>query len=173
MDAETTALLIIDVQQGLFEKHVPIYKAEELLKNINFLVGRAHECGVPVFFIQHSDSKTLVKGSRGWQLHPQLHHQRIDYLIHKQQGNAFEDTQLDTILKSNHISRLVVAGLVTHGCVKATCLGARLLGYEVILVNDAHSNFSNDAPQLIDKWNQKLAAQDCKLVVASLVTFDS
>lgn len=172
MDHDNTALLIIDVQQGLFKKRIPIYKAEELLANINLLVRHAHERGVPVFYIQHSDGKTLVKGSPDWQLHPQLHYQRIDTLIHKQHGNAFEDTPLDAILKSKHITRLVITGLVTHGCVRATCLGARQLGYEVALVSDGHSNFSKDACRLIDKWNQKLAAQNCELIVTSQVTFD-
>jgi nicotinamidase-related amidase len=50
----------------------------------------------------------------------------------------------------------VVTGLVTHGCVKATCMGAKDLGYEVILVKDGHSNFNKQAAKLIDEWNRKL-----------------
>ena len=45
----------------------------------------------------------------------------------------------------------------THGCVKATCLGALDLGYQVSLVKDGHSNYSKDGPDLIEKWNQKLS----------------
>jgi nicotinamidase-related amidase len=37
------ALLVIDVQQGLFKKKTPIYKADELLQNIISLVDRAHQ----------------------------------------------------------------------------------------------------------------------------------
>jgi len=43
------ALLIIDVQNGLFRKSSPIYQAESLLKNINTLVARADWAGAPVF----------------------------------------------------------------------------------------------------------------------------
>ena len=68
---------------------------------------------------------------------------------------------------------IMIMGLVTHGCVKATCLGARQLGYDVTLVQDGHSSFSKDAGRMIDKWNRKLAAQDCDLITASQVTFDS
>src|SRR5512140_786860 len=57
-----TALLVIDIQKGLFEKSTPIYKAELLLKNINTLINKARQEGIPVFFIQHSSSKTLEKG---------------------------------------------------------------------------------------------------------------
>jgi nicotinamidase-related amidase len=44
-DQRGVALLIIDVQQGLFKK--PTYKADELLHNINALIDRAHRGGVP------------------------------------------------------------------------------------------------------------------------------
>lgn len=165
------ALLVIDVQQGLFEKSTPIYKAEELLQKINALVGRAHQSGVPVFYIQHSDQKTLVKGSPNWQLHPRLQPQANDYLIHKQHGNAFEDTNLDEVLRSMNRNHLVISGLVTHGCVRATCRGAQELDYQVILVEDGHSNYSKQAPHLIEEWNQKLSAENIELLPAQEVEF--
>jgi len=171
MNQNNTALLVIDVQQGLFRKSTPIYMADELLENINLLVDRAHGAGVPVFYIQHSDTRTLVKGSHDWQLHPELQPQRMDSIVHKQHGNAFEDTNLDTLLKSKNVTHLVIAGLVTHGCVKATCLGARQSGYNVILVKDGHSSYSNDAARLIEEWNQKLGAQNCELKAASEIAF--
>jgi nicotinamidase-related amidase len=173
MEPNHTALLVIDVQQGLFKKSTPLYKAEELLEKINLLVDQAHEHGVPVFYIQHSDSRALVKGSHDWQLHPDLHPQRIDSMIHKQHGNAFEDTILEEVLKSKKISSLVIMGLVTHGCVKATCLGARELGFAVTLIKDGHSSYSKDAARLIEEWNQKLSAQGCELKSASEIDFSN
>lgn len=166
-----TALLIIDVQHGLFRKSTPIYKSEELLENINLLVDRAHSTGISVFYIQHSDTKHLVKGSLEWQLHPELQPQRIDAIIHKKHGNAFEDTNLEQMLKSKNITHLVIMGLVTHGCVKATCLGARQLGYNVTLVKDGHSSYSKDAARLIEEWNGKLGALGCALIAAAEINF--
>ena len=171
MDTNHTALLVIDVQQGLFKKSTPIYKAEELLEKIHSLVDLAHEHGVPVLYIQHSDSRTLVKGSQEWLLHPDLHPQRVDSIIHKQNGNAFEDTNLEELLKSKKVSSLIIMGLVTHGCVKATCLGARKLGYHVTLIKDGHSSYSKDAARLIEEWNQKLSGQGCDLKSASEIDF--
>jgi len=165
------ALLVIDVQQGLFKKSTPIYKADELLENINTLVGRAHGSEVPVFYIQHSDARNLVKGSADWQLHAQLQHQHKDYIIHKQHGNAFEDTRLEEMLRSLHVDTVVVTGLVTHGCVKATCLGARELGFNVILVQDGHSSFSKDAADLIEKWHEKLRAKQVEVRPTSEIMF--
>ncbi len=166
------ALLVIDVQQGLFEKSTPIYKAEQLLHNIHALVDRAHLSGVPVFYVQHSDLKSLVKGSPEWQLHVQLEPLNKDFIIHKQHGNAFEDTALDESLRARNIPTLVVTGLVTHGCVRATCIGARQLGYRVILVKDAHSSFSKQAPQLIEEWHRKLEAMGVELLETAEIAFD-
>ena len=119
------ALLVIDVQQGLFNKSTPIYKADELLENITTLVERAHVSGAPVIYVQHSDARNLVKDSAGWQLHTQLRPLDSDTVIHKRHGNAFEDTPLDDTLRARNVTTMVVTGLVTHGCVRATCLGAR------------------------------------------------
>ena len=165
------ALLVIDVQQGLFKKSTPIYHAEELLQNLNLLIDLAHECNAPVFFIQHSDSKTLVKGSPDWQLHARLQPHTKDSIIHKQHGNAFEDTPLVTELQKRNVSCLVITGLVTHGCVRATCLGALQLGYKVILVEDGHSSYSGDAARLIEEWNQKLSEKNVEIKPASEITF--
>jgi nicotinamidase-related amidase len=171
MDTNYTALLVIDVQQGLFRKSSPIFKAEELIENINLLVDRAHAKGVPVFYIQHSDNKGLVKGRQEWQLHPELQPRTIDTIVHKQHGNAFEDTNLDHLLKSKNITTLVIMGLITHSCVKATCMGAHQLGYSVILVKDGHSSYSEDAPRLIEEWNRKLSVQNCELKAALEIQF--
>jgi len=168
-DQNNVALLVIDVQQGLFSKST--YKAEQLLHNINTLIERAHRDGVPVFFIQHSGAKTLVKGSQDWELHPQLHLLATDPIVHKEHGNAFEDTVLDAALKSGQVTNVVVTGLVTHGCVRATCIGALQLGYRVTLVKDGHSSFSKQAARLIDEWNQKLSAMNVELKSTSEIEF--
>ncbi len=170
-DKSNAALLVIDVQQGLFEKSTPIYKAEELLENITSLVERAHHEGVPVFYVQHSDGRTLVKWSPEWQLHAQLQPLGMDFTVHKQHGNAFEDTNLDETLKARNVTSLIITGLVTHGCVRATCLGGRQLGYRVILVKDAHSNYNKQAAELIQEWNQKLSAKQIELKSTSEIAF--
>lgn len=150
------ALLIIDVQRGLFNKKIPIYKADSLLGNINLLVSKAHLKQIPVIYIQHSNDSILVYGSEDWQLHESIQPSKEDELVHKKHGNAFEETNLQEILQSKAVNCLIITGLVTHGCVKATSFGALKLGYKTILVEDAHSNYSKDASDLINKWNDQL-----------------
>ena len=165
------ALLVVDVQQGLFEKDTPIYRAEELLENITSLIDKAHKANTPVFYIQHSDSRSLVRGSPEWKLHSRLQPLSIDNIVHKQYGNAFEETTLDGSLRAKNITTVVVTGLVTHGCVRATCIGALKSGYKVILVKDAHSNYSNQAAQRIEEVNQKLSEKNVELRSTAMVDF--
>ena len=58
---------------------------------------------------------------------------------------------------------MIVTGLVTHGCVKATCLGALELGYAVVLAEDGHSSYSKDAARLVEEWNRKLGEAGAKV----------
>lgn len=158
------ALIVIDVQKGLFERSTPIYKAKQVLENINTLINNARQEGVPAIFIQHSNSNTLVKGSDAWQLHPEIQPLDDENIIHKLHGNSFEDTSLHDKLEKRNLSVLVITGLVTHGCVKATSLGALDKGYKVMLISDGHSNFSKDAPKLIEKWNQVINEKGAVLI---------
>ena len=61
---------------------------------------------------------------------------------------------------------MIVTGLVTHGCVKATCLGALALGYAVTLAADGHSSYSKEAAPLIEEWNRKLGAAGAQVLPA-------
>jgi nicotinamidase-related amidase len=165
------ALLVIDVQVGLFEKSTPLYQAEKMLARWEGLIAAARQAGALVIFIQHSSDKVLPWGSRDWGLHSRLEVQPGDLLVHKTHGNAFEDTGLDAELSSRGITRLALCGLVTHGCVKATCQGALALGYTVTLASDAHSSYSKDAAAQIEKWNAELARAGASVVTADEIEF--
>jgi len=111
---QAPALLVIDVQQGLFRKSTPIYRAEPLLNTLTALIERAHAAGVPVIYIQHASAKVLPFGSADWQLHPRLQPGADDLVVHKQHGNAFEDTPLHAELTGRGTGRVIVTGLVTQ-----------------------------------------------------------
>jgi nicotinamidase-related amidase len=168
---EKSALLVIDVQRDLFEQKTPIYRAELLITNILDLVEKAHAASVAVIYVQHQSSDFLIKGSQGWQLHPDLSPQPIDWYITKEHSNAFEEPELGELLTSLGVGRLVITGLVTHGCVKNNCLGALKMGYQVVLAGDAHSSFSKDAFALIEKWNKALAEKGVKVLNTAEISF--
>jgi nicotinamidase-related amidase len=170
-DPLRSALLIIDVQREMFEKSTPVFQADQMLANILTLVDRAHQAQAPVIYIQHNAKNSLVKGTAGWQLHPALNPQPKDGQVLKEHGNAFEKTSLSELLAAANVGRVVAAGMVTHGCVKSTCLGALELGYQVTLAGDAHSSYNADAAAMIAKWNRQLAEQGIEVKDSSEINF--
>ncbi len=171
LNPEKTALLVIDVQMALFSRPTPIYKADDLIRNINSLVDMFQLSNALVVYIQHSNNKILIKDSDGWQFHPDLNIKEANPIIHKIHGNAFKETNLKQVLESRGIEDIVITGLVTQGCVKATSIGGKELGYRVILVEDGHSNYSKEAPKLIEKWNLKLGKEQGELLSADEIGF--
>ena len=169
---ENAALLVIDVQQGLFERATKVYQAEQFLDNLNCLIDAARETDTPVIFIQHENQNTLKRDSDTWQLHPRIQPNHEETLIHKQHGNAFFETSLQAKLASKDVGTLYITGLVTQGCVRATCLGALDLGYRLILVSDAHSTFSKSAKGIIEKWNATLTEAGAALITTAEVDFE-
>ena len=159
LDPGMTALLVIDVQKGLFSRPTPVYNEQQLLDKINSLSDQFLKLGGAVFFIQHSNQKQLVKGTENWQFHPRLQVGEDDPVVHKTHGNAFQDTGLKDELDARGIKNIVVSGLVTNGCVKATCIGGHNLGYRVVLVEDGHSTYIKTAARLIMEWNGNLGKE--------------
>jgi len=166
LDAERTVLLVIDVQRALFSRPIPIYKADNLIHNINSLIEIWQHSSGLVVYIQHSNNKMLIKNSTGWQFHPDLSVNETDIVIPKVHGNAFKETNLNEVLDSSGIKNIVITGLVTQGCVRATCIGGNELGFRVFLVEDGHSNYSKEAPMIIEKWNLELGKEHVELFSA-------
>lgn len=98
---------------------------------------------------------------------PQTH----DLLIDKTHGNAFEETTLPFELEALGVKHVVVTGLVSHGCVRATSLGALAHGLAVTLVADGHSSYAKDAASKITAVNAQLAGKGIALAMADEVTF--
>ncbi|MFX0174082.1 MAG: isochorismatase family cysteine hydrolase [Candidatus Hodarchaeota archaeon] len=156
MKWENTALIVVDVQIGLFQRDTPIFKEQTILENINRLEDYAHSINIPVIYIQHANESTLVERSDEWQLHPRLKKEYKDLLIHKRHPNTFKETNFKQELEVRNIKQLVIVGALTDNCVSATCIGGKKLGYMVILVSDAHSTYSKPAPEIIEKKHNKL-----------------
>ncbi|MFW9900721.1 MAG: cysteine hydrolase family protein [Candidatus Thorarchaeota archaeon] len=159
---DKTALLIIDVQNGLFTiENFPIYHSKDLLTNLQNLIKKARNAKVPIFYIQHNESKgkRLETGSENWKIRSEITPRDEDIIIQKYNSDSFFDTPLDEELKKLGISRLVVAGLATPMCIDTTVRSAVSHGYKVILIEDAHSTIDSEilkASQIIAHHNDIL-----------------
>ena len=104
---QAMALLVIDVQQGLFRKSTPIVRAELLLSTLTTLIECAHAAGVPVIHIQHASDEVSLFGSADWQLYARLQPDVDDLVVQKQPGNGCEDTPLHAALVERGVSRVI------------------------------------------------------------------
>jgi nicotinamidase-related amidase len=130
-----TALLVVDVQNGVV---ADAHDRDTVVANIATLVDKARTAGVDVVWVQHN-SEELVPDSDQWQLVPELTPAAAEPLVHKQYGDSFEDTELESVLADRGVGRLIVSGAQTDACVRSTLHGAIARGYDAVLVSDAHT----------------------------------
>lgn len=130
-----TALLIVDVQTGVVEG---AHRRDAVVANIGTLVDRARQERVPVVWVQHSDDQ-LVQGSAEWRIVPELAPGDAEPVVEKNYGDSFEGTDLENVLSSLGVGRLIVAGAQTDACIRSTLHGAIVRGYDATLVGDAHT----------------------------------
>src|SRR5262245_21925388 len=96
-----TALIVIDVQQGMFEGRTP-WRGEEKLGTIAGLLAAARAAGVPVVHIQHCGpaGHPLERGSAGWRHHPAVAPVAGETVVEKTTSSAFHGTDLHQRLQA-------------------------------------------------------------------------
>lgn len=91
-----------------------------------------------------------------WEIDDRVTRCSTGIVLQKKHGNAFTDTELHTILTSKKVEEILVCGLSTQHCVKATCLGGVKNGYSVSILKNGHSNWTKDAENMVTKTESDL-----------------
>lgn len=148
------ALLVVDFVMAYLELSSPLYAGVEaaLASNIR-LVAVARETGIPVIFTNvvyepgGADGGLFYRkipalrvfdaGSALGNFPPDLQPQEDDLVISKQFASAFFRTELDQKLRVRGVDTLIVTGLSTSGCVRATALDALQHGFAPFVVREA------------------------------------
>ena len=128
-------LMVVDMQVGVMNES---WDAPRIVGNVSRIVERARAEGVPVIWVQHAD-ENLPKGSPQWQWVPALVPAEGEQLIHKQFNSSFEQTGLESELTKLGATHIVLAGVATNWCIRATAYGALERGFDLTLVSDAHT----------------------------------
>ena len=143
---EHTAVLVIDVQTGLFRAEPAAFEAEAVIARINGVTAKARKAGASVFFIQHDGEPNgdyLVPFTEGWKLHPDLVVRPGEPVIRKTTCDAFYGTALETELRALGITTLLLMGYATDFCVDTTLRNAVSKDFGIIVVADAHTTADN------------------------------
>jgi nicotinamidase-related amidase len=150
------ALLVIDMQVGLFEGKPPRLDADGVIQRINEIARVVRATGGIVVFIQHEDNNGLKRGTEGWEILPTLERTNTDLLVHKQACDSFYETDLSDLLEKHGSQQIIVVGCATDFCVDTTIRAAASRNYEVVVVADAHTTKDRqhlDAVTIINHHN--------------------
>lgn len=146
-----TALLIIDVQEGLMEDHPT--QEKKFLKNIKELLTMSRIHGLEVIFVRHHDEDDLIMDTPRWEIYHEIASLRHELVMDKHKNSAFFETKLKLCLDNSNIHNLIIVGMQTEHCVDATCKSAFEKGYHVYIPKDCVTTFDN--PHLSgEKCNQ-------------------
>jgi maleamate amidohydrolase len=162
---ERPALLVIDVTYGFCgDRPEPILEsvqrwrsscgsaAWEALPHIELLLETARRVDIPVFYTRgaprHPDGsdrgrwadKNARQGAdtaQADQILAEIAPQIRDLVIEKRKPSAFFGTALISHLISRRIDTLIVCGVTTSGCVRATVIDAFSYDYRVVVAEEA------------------------------------
>jgi nicotinamidase-related amidase len=177
-----TAILVIDLQQGLIEDSGKPFDFENVIQRVNAITTHARKCQWPVILIQHETVEGNWKyGNTGWPLLPELQAGSNDFRVRKTTPNSFHKTELDEILKNNQVERVVICGYATEYCVDTTVRAAAALGYDIQIASDAHTTHDKthaSAQLIINHHNEALSgmksfAVSIKAVPSENIILDS
>ncbi|KMS56516.1 isochorismatase hydrolase [Novosphingobium barchaimii LL02] len=148
------ALIMIDFCQAYFEPGNALYsEVDEALESALRVRAAARAAGVPVvltnvvyhptgfdggrFYEKAMPLKNFLKGSPMGAFGPGLEPFDDELVVSKQYPSAFFGTSLASTLTAAGIDSVILTGLTTSGCVRATCVDAMSHGFRTAVVAEA------------------------------------
>lgn len=164
--AKTTALLLIDLQNGLFAQHIDDERAQRMVTHSARLAYAARARGTAVVHCTKFDRPGFVGWSTNtpsWRARArrgdppmlagstdvaplaELGHDERDLVISRSRGaSTLTGTELDPVLRNIGVGVLVLCGMSLNIAVVTTCTEAISLGYTVVVPTDAVIGFPHE-----------------------------
>lgn len=148
------ALLVVDMMMAYFDKASPFYAGvEDTLASAVRVLGACRQASLPIlftrvvyepggangglFYKKIPDLRVFDAGSPLIDFPPSLTPRDDELIVAKQYASAFFGTPLAEALHDKHIDTLLVTGLTTSGCIRATALDALQNGFAPFVVREA------------------------------------
>lgn len=156
----TTALILIDVINDFFHPEGRNYHAiyDPILRRILELLEAARHAGAPIFHVMEGHQRGPGVDFE-WKKLPEHCYlgesdaepaagvnirEDAEYVVRKRRYSGFFATDLDLLLREAGVTRVVIVGVKTHVCVRATAQDAFGYGYDVIIPREAvGSNYTH------------------------------
>ena len=171
-DKLLTALLVIDpyndfISEGgkVWDRIKGVAEANDCVPHMLQVMIAARKAGLRVFYAPHRryrpgdyetwkyiapvqkaawSRRVFEYGTWGGEFRSEFAPQPGDIVAQEHWcSSGFANTDLELQLKKHGIHKLIVIGLIAHTCVEATVRFAAELGYEVALVKDATTDYSD------------------------------
>lgn len=151
VDAEKTALLIVDMQNDFVKEggKLVVPTAKDTIPIIRKLLELARQNGMTVAYTQDTHlpndpefpiwGEHVLIGTWGWQIIDELKPEPYDLVVQKRRYDGFFGTSLEYDLHDKGIQNLIITGTVANICVLHTAGSAALRGFKVIIPKDAIS----------------------------------
>jgi nicotinamidase-related amidase len=153
-----SALVVIDVQRGAFSGDWPMPDGDALVAACRRAVAHARAAGWTLLWVQHHEPGGPMDGT-GFAIDPRLDPAPGEARIVKTEPDAFSNAALGALLGG--CSRVLLAGLQSDCCVRATALGGRQRALPVEVIADAHHTWASEGRSALairDAVNAELAA---------------
>ena len=148
------ALILVDLVAAYFAENSPLYAdVEAELQSAPRIRDAARTAGIPViytnvvyqkggadggvFFRKVPILEVFESGNPLGQWADGIEPAEDELVISKQYASAFFGTSLDDTLKARNIDTVILTGVTTSGCIRATCVDAMSYGFIPIIVADA------------------------------------
>lgn len=148
------ALVLIDLVRAYFDPGAPFYLgSDSALQSSKRLLGAARAAGVPVLHTRVSYTpgghdgglfmrkvpqlQVFTRGNPLGQFMPEVVPREGEYEVEKQYASAFFGTSLASTLRVLGVDTVVVGGVSTSGCVRASAVDALQLGFIPLVVREA------------------------------------
>lgn len=158
---ERPALILIDFCQGYFDPECDLYSGvEDALASTLRVREAASSAGIPViltnvvyhphaidggrFFEKAKPLRYFIKGNPMGAWPEGLEPRPEELVISKQYPSAFFGTSLASTLTSLGVDSVLLTGLTTSGCVRATCVDAMSHGFRTAVIEEACGDRHDD-----------------------------
>ena len=175
---DKTALIVVDVQDGLDEPRLGKRSNPDAEANMARLLADWRAKQRPVFHVQHMSTEPnspLRPELPGNAIKQIVAPQGDEPVIQKSVSNGFIGTDLEQRLRAQGVETVVVVGLTIEHCVSSTARLASDLGFETIVVADAtacHDRTGYDGSYYPAEANHAHALVSLQDEFAAIVTTD-
>jgi nicotinamidase-related amidase len=154
LDPNKTALVVIDLQQGIVARQTAPYTPAEVIERSARLAKKLRENGGAIVYVRVDVNNVLQLPvdqpmrdpnapplpASASELVPDAGFQQGDVFITKRHWGAFAGTELEQILKQRGIDTVILTGISTNAGVESTARQGTGLGFGFVVVEDACSS---------------------------------